>query len=197
MIFQPYTKSESTLTTMLDKIMDQMIKLDQNLEKKADAATVEKLEERLDGILDVTQQKVETKVDSVVQTLNQNVTTVQECIEGALKVQLSEEKFEEDDKNRRKTSVIIRGVKEAKATDYEERIKEDDDAMQQVFYLIECNDVSVSQIIRLGKRPDGPDTKPRPIKMVLSSEEANVKVLVNAKNLKSKQEGGLNHVFIH
>ena len=136
-------------------------------------------------------------MDTIVQTLNQNVTTVQECVEGALKQQLTEEKLEEDDKNRRKTSVIIHGVKQAEATDSEERIKEDEDAMQQVLHQIECDDVSVSQIIRLGRRPDGPDTKPRPIKMVLSSEEAKVKVLVNAKNLRSKKEGGLNHVFIH
>jgi len=188
MIFQPDMKSDSTLTTMLDKLMDQMIKLDQKLENKADAVTVEKLEERLDGILDVTQQRVETKVDTIVQTLNQNVTTVQECVEGALKQQLTEEKLEEDDKNRRKTSVIIHGVKQAEATDSEERIKEDEDAMQQVLHQIECDDVSVSQIIRLGRRPDGPDTKPRPIKMVLSSEEAKVKVLVNAKK-NEEQEG--------
>ena len=63
-----------------------MIKLDQKLESKADASTVSNLEERLDGLLDVTQQRVETKVDSIVKTLN-NANTVQECVEGALKLQ--------------------------------------------------------------------------------------------------------------
>ena len=68
-IFQPDSSSESVVPSMLDKLMEQMIKLDQKLESKADASTVANLEERLDGLLDVTQQRVETKVDSIVTTL--------------------------------------------------------------------------------------------------------------------------------
>jgi len=55
-----------------------MIKLHQKLESKADVSTVASLEQRLDGLLDVTQQRVETKVDSIVMTLNKNANTVQE-----------------------------------------------------------------------------------------------------------------------
>ena len=196
-IFQPDTKSESILPSMLDKLMEQMIKLDHKLESKADASTVANLEERLDGLLDVTQQRVETKVDSIVMTLNNNANTVQECVEGALKLQLLEEKSEEAEKNRRKTSVIVHGVQESRASDSEQRIKDDGDVMQEILHHIRCDEVSVSQIIRLGKRQEGPDMKPRPIKMVLESEESKDKVLRGAKNLKNRQERGLNRVFIH
>jgi len=197
MIFQPDTNLGNEFSSKLDKLMEQMMKLDQKLESKADASTVASLEERLDGILDVTQQRVETKVDSIVMTLNQNANTVQECVEGALKLQLLEEKSEEAEKNKRKTSVIVHGVEESGAQDSDQRIKEDGDIMQEVLHQIKCDDVSVSQVIRLGKRPEGPDMKPRPIKMVLTSEESKEKVLRSAKNLRNRQEGGLNRVFIH
>jgi len=130
------------------------------------------LEQRLDGLLDVTQQRVETKVDSIVTTLNKNANTVQECVEGALKMQLLEEKAEEAEKNRRKTSVIVHGIPESEEADSERRIKDDGHAMQEVLHRIKCDAVNVNQIIRLGKRQEGPDVKPRPIKMVLESEES-------------------------
>ena len=136
-------------------------------------------------------------MDSIVTTLNNNATTVQECVEGALKLQLLEEKSEEAEKNRRKTSVIIHGIVESTAADSEQRVKDDGDIMQDILHQIKCDEVNVSQIIRLGKRQEGPDMKPRPIKMVLESEESKDRVLRCAKNLKYRQEGGLNRVFIH
>ena len=69
--------------------------------------------------------------------------------------------------------------------------------MQEILHNIKCDAVNVNQIIRLGKRQEGPDMKPRPIKMVLESEESKEKVLRGAKNLKNRQEGGLNRVFLH
>ena len=171
-VFQPATNTESILPSMLDKLMEQMIKLDQKLESKADASTVASLEQSLGGLLDVTQQSFETKVDSIVATLNKNANTVQECVEGALKMQLLEEKAEEAKKSRRKTSVIVHGIPESEEADSERRIKDDGDVMQEVLHRIKCDAVNVNQIIRLGKRQAGPDVKPRPIKMVLESEES-------------------------
>jgi len=56
---------------------------------------------------------------------------VQECVEGALKLQLLEEKSEEAEKNRRKTSVIVHGIEESTEADSEQRIKDDGDVMQE------------------------------------------------------------------
>jgi len=53
--------------------------------------------------------------------------------------------------------------------------------MQEILHHIKCDEVNVSQIIRLGKRQEVPDMKPRPIKMVLESEDSKDKVLRGAK----------------
>ena len=53
-------------------------------------------------------------------------------------------------------------------------MKDDGDVMQEILHHIKCDAVNVNQIIRLGKHQDGPDMKPRPIKMVLESEESKV-----------------------
>jgi len=112
-------------------------------------------------------------------------------------MQQLEEKAEEAEKSRRKTSVIVHGIPESEEADSERRIKDDGDVTQEVLHRIKCDAVNVNQIIRLSKRQEGPDVKPRPIKMVLESEESKDKVLRGAKNLKNRQEGGLNRVFIH
>jgi len=90
-------------------------------------AVEQRLENKVDGLLDVTQHRVESKVDSnsIVTTLNRNANTVQECVEGALKMQLLEERAEEAEKNRRKTSVIVHGIPESEAAESEERMKDD------------------------------------------------------------------------
>ena len=69
--------------------------------------------------------------------------------------------------------------------------------MNESLHHIKCDEVNVNHFIRLGKRQEGPDMKPRPIKMVLESEASKDKILRCAKNLKNRQEGGLNRIFIH
>ena len=56
--------------------------------------------------------------------------------------------------------------------------------------------MSVNSIVRLGRRPVGEDTKPRPLKVVLASEDQKDKVLRVSKNLKYKGDG-LEKVFMH
>ena len=41
---------------------------------------------------------------------NLQAETIQECVEGALRVQLSEDKEEEEEKLKRKASVIVHGI---------------------------------------------------------------------------------------
>lgn len=50
--------------------------------------------------------------------------------------------------------------------------------------------------IRLGKKPDA-GMKPRPIKLVLETEEEKISLLKKAKNLRLAKEGGWETVFIH
>ena len=55
-------------------------------------------------------------------------------MEGALKVHniMLEDKEEEEVKKRRKTSIIVHGVTESEARDYEGRMKDDTDILQRV-----------------------------------------------------------------
>lgn len=59
-----------------------------------------------------------------------------------------------------------------------------------------CDDVSVSDSVRLGKHPLDSTEKPRPIKLTLASEVQKEKILRRSKNLYGKSNG-LEKVFIH
>jgi hypothetical protein len=122
--------------------------------------------------------------------------TVQECVEGALKVQMQEDRAEEAERMKRRTSVIIHGMVESQDTVPEKREEEDGNRVQVMLHEMNCDQVNVRKVIRLGKRQEGADAKARPIKMVLETEDSKTKVLMRAKNLKGK-EGGLEHVFLH
>jgi len=184
---------ESKITALLGELMEQVNDIHKKLEGKVDMSTVMDLEKKVDSSLGAAQNRVETKVDSIMSTLTKNATTVHECVEGTLKVQLLEDKEEEAERNKRKTSIIVHGVEESTNADPEQRIQDDSDALQSVLHEISCDAINVKQVIRLGKRQleDDDDVKPRPIKMVLETEDSKVRVLRNAKNLKNK-EGGLN-----
>ena len=75
---------------------------------------------------------------------------------------------------------------------------------------LKAPEVKVEKVIRLGKRPpdnnsgrpdsDNEDTaphKPRPMKVILDSEENKIRVIRNAKNLRKAKEGGWAKVFVH
>jgi hypothetical protein len=82
------------------------------------------------------------------------------------------------------------------AADSNSRKKENDKNTVDLLHQIHCDDVSVNASIRLGKLQQGPDIKPRPVKLDMSSEAQKDKSLLNAKHLKGNSNG-LDMVFIH
>jgi len=54
---------------------------------------------------------------------------------------------------------------------------------------MDCNDISVDSVIRLGRIPEGDDEKPRPILLRFPFEEQKNKVLSKSKNLKTTRMG--------
>ena len=66
--------------------------------------------------------------------------------------------------------------------DKNERQKHDDDELLEILHQINCDDVSVQDIVRLGKL-DSSSEVVRPIKVVLTSEQARDKVVTQAKKL--------------
>lgn len=103
---------------------------------------------------------------------------------------------EQEEINKRKANVIIHGLKEPTSSDSEDRKNDDHNSTMDLLHQIRCDEVSVNACIRLGNLQQGPDIKPRPLKLVLSSEAQKDKVLLMAKNLKGNSNG-YEKVFIH
>ena len=79
---------------------------------------------------------------------------------------------------KRKNSVIIHGLKESAGDSGDTRKKEDGDSVMDLLRSIQCDTVSVNACVRLGKLPLGPNEQPRPVKIMLSSEEQKDTVIL-------------------
>ena len=156
----------------------------------------QKISDGYNGVLQ-TVEKSSSKVTAIVQESKLDVIAVQDCVEGILKVQSTEDKAEDEEKARRKINVIIHGLPEPQAADSNDKKKEDCDTVQDLFHKISCDNVSVSNIMRLGPPRMDADAQPRPVLADLASEEARNQVLKNAKNLRGWKEGFWKMVFIH
>jgi len=87
--------------------------------------------------------------------------------------------------------MIVFGLKESCSSDVEVRVADDVEKMQVMMKELEINqEIDICKVIRLGKRAETADEKPRPLKVVLSTETAKRR-RKKAKNLKDKKEGGL------
>lgn len=162
---------------------------------------VETFEQRLgDTVEKKTVQELEEKIEKLCTNATKKTIIpeeVQECVEGALRNQFREDKVEEEEIQKRRTSVIIHGVTESTADSSEQRLDEDSCQMAAMLHELESDDVPVKQVIRLGKRQLDPNAKPRPIKLVTDTEDNKLQLIVRAKNLRDKKEGGWDRVFIH
>jgi hypothetical protein len=105
------------------------------------------------------------------------------------------DKEEQAEITKRKNSVIIHGLREPEGVSGEERKRNDEDRIVDMLHQIRCDEISITNCVRLGKQLTDPNAKPRPIKLVLVSEGQKDKLLYNAKNLRGRS--GLEGVFIH
>jgi len=80
---------------------------------------------------------------------------------------------------------------------YEKRKQEDEDTVEHLLHGLNVDDVSVDSVIRLGKRPESSDAKPRPVKIVMASEEQKHRVLSKSNNLPRNKEEGAPNIFMH
>lgn len=188
--------------TMMTSMYDQQQQIEIRVEQFK-AEVCKKMEEmsnemkELRGIMNVELDKTETK-DSIVaveEKVTMLVETVEkqraashdlrDCVQDAVREKLQEDKEELDDIKRRSTNVIIHGLTEAVDTDKDVRQQHDKDEFQEILHHINCDDVSVQDIVRLGKI-DSSSAVVRPIKVMLTSEQARDRVLAQAKNLYGK-----------
>ena len=124
-----------------------------------------------------------------------------DCVEKVLSVRSKEATDEEAEKAKRKTNVIVHGLPESHAAEASDREDDDLGLTASMLYEMKCDKVEVEQAVRLGRRPDVEDNadtyKPRPLKLVLKTEEQKVKVLTAARNLRVIKDGAWKDVFMH
>lgn len=171
----------------LDKQMEGVKRLEKLLGEETNAVETNAVPQKPLKWADIVVKDVETQMKGVAV----EVSTLQEHVR-----ELQEDKEEQEEINKRKQGVIMHGLKEPLNATSELRKKEDEEAIIDLLHQIQCDDVSVNVAIRLGKQPDGPEAKPRPIKILLQSEAQKDKVLKSAKNLRVLRNG-LEKVFIH
>jgi len=111
-----------------------------------------------------------------------DVATVNNCVDEIVRAKLQEEREEENEIEKRKASVIILGLTESQGQTADERIQKDNEQIEELFHKLDLDTVSVDKTVRLGKRPETSDAKPRPVKVSLASEEQTTEVLIKAKN---------------
>ena len=153
---------------------------------------LKKLEER-PAVIEEVQERIEFKVDQLKRNMDEPMVQV---VQGALEGVLQQDKEEEVETDRRKKNVFVHGVSESQEDNSDLRVDEDLAVLAAMFHEVGADEVKVESVVRLGRKNED-STQPRPMKVVLDSMKGKVKLLCNAKNLRTKQEGGWTRVFIH
>jgi len=154
----------SEATAKLEQVFDDKIKavellVEQVILNKTElsAAASEVMHQDLVSKVDDIKSKLDSSLTPLVQSciedaVKSQLTEVQGCIEGAGKSQLTEDKAEEQEIQRRKTSVIGHGIAESDADTASKR--NDTDIMHIVAMLneLDISGAKIEQAIRLGKK---------------------------------------------
>ena len=153
------------------------------------------------GLEDRLNRQIEDKF-KVVEVLCQSLPAaptkreVEESIVVAVKDKIEEDKEEEAEIAKRKTSVIVFGLNESHSEDAEESKMEDSCKISEMLHEMDVSDIGVRQLIRLGAHKTGQGDQPRPVKVILDTEEHHQTVLKSAKKLRNVVRGGWSKVFI-
>ena len=139
------------------------------------------------------QKRVEDKVDELMNTVKSRQIDshyVHDCVQDAVKLKLQEDQDEIEETKRRRCNVIVHGLKE-ESDDVGACMGPgaNEDQVVQLLHEIGCDDVSVEDAVRLGKKQDdsNPESKPRPLKLVLASEGQKDKIFYRSKKLEREE----------
>ena len=143
---------------------------------------------------------VAKEMDSKMTTVSDNMLTFQTTLQQQTRAIL-EDRQEQEEIGRRRCNLIVHGLLEPNSDDTntgsgDAKTKEENTIMD-LLHEMRCDDVSVESFVRLGRRPDEVDAKPRPLKLALSSEKQKEKVLKMTKNLKLRNSTRPDRIFIH
>ena len=91
-------------------------------------------------------KRFDDKVDEILRSIECSAVEM-----NAARSKIQEDKEEEEEIQKRKTSVIIHGVSESADTSSDERQKYDNEEVENLLHRLGSDTVSVNKIIRLGK----------------------------------------------
>ena len=141
------------------------------------------------------QRRMEEKVDELTTVLRQQRKADDLHLQ-AISIQRQEETEEIDEIKKRRANVIIHGLAEATGTDDDNGREQDDEAVLNLLHQMKCDTLSVQSVTRLGRKQSGePNGKPRPVRLIMASEDQKETILTRAKNLRKIE--GMAKVFIH
>ena len=184
----------------VNRVFEKLGGLEQKLKSKADISDIMRLEERMTALearLEACEKRGECGSGMAAAGGAEHLVVSSDRMPTG---QISS--YEMEERERRKSCVIIHGVMESESDD--PSVKRDEDLMliASMFHEMDCDEVKVEKAFRLGKRlgqvvEDGVKKGSRPLKLVLDSEINRKKVLIRAKNLRLKEEGDWVNIVIH
>ena len=130
-----------------------------------------------DGIVAVKEQ-----VTKLVEKQRTDNHELRNCVQVREKLQEDKEEIKDI---KRSTNIIIHGLKVTK-DDTDARTRAEEDQIEDMLHAIWCNDVSVQNMVRLG-RHDSMQQTLRTVTVALASEQQRDKVLSQAKKLAWQQ----------
>jgi len=188
------------IVSVMGKLMDKLCHIENRLDGKADVQQLSDIEAKMNAVASK-MDNIEQEVQEMKRSKKTDETQVIDCVERVLVARSKESVEEEAEKAKRKTNVIVHGLSESNASEASEREEDDLGLIATMLHEMKCDDVEAVQTVRLGRRPDANDNtvtqKPRPLKLVLRTEEKKTQVLASAKNLRLIKDGGWKDVFLH
>ena len=190
--------AKHTMASVVDKTEDIMAKVGHHV--------VGEVNNKLDKVMEAQLGRL----DKVERVVGNSMATVEKVAEESQKAALSLPKISEEVKNSaqkvakmmgkeadeaRKRNILVHNVEESKAQDPKQRREDDEKAFQFMTSALlgEQSNIKVERIVRLGRRVDGPDIKPRLLLVTLKDTDQVEKMYHNRFGLK---EVGLSNIYI-
>ena len=157
--------------TLREQVGDKLDDMAERMGRKMDALTVSvnrNLENRITDQQSTDEEvqkrvewsQVELKVDALLDTVKLKMD-VNKSIDEVVSNKLREDQEELEDIRKRRTNVIIHGLKESTNDDLDQRRQEDEDQIVNLLHSIRCDNSSVAATTKWCKRHEDPVKNPR------------------------------------
>ena len=182
---------ETRLKSMERKLDEQDVRTHiEEIEKK-----MKNLEEKMEGKLDeITKNQEEVpenmkKTWADIASQNVNPATAPESFRNIVKETIVENERAQIDRENREPNLILYRVDESTLANPEERKRADEEYFNTLCEeVLDIGEVPVLQCTRLGKKSEGEDAGPRPMKIVLANKTDKPVIFRNLRKLKEAED---------